>query len=197
MPSHGTGEDHAFEVAPSGHEVFHLVAVGDAGHVLLDDGAVVQNLGDVVAGGSDQLDSARVGRVVGARSGECGQEGVMHVDDAGRVVIDEVGGENLHVAGQDNEFNVVAGEDFKLAGLGLAARGCGDRDMFKRDAVKGGQILNRQMIGHDDRNLAPQLAGAPAVEQVGHAVQILRAEEGDAGTRFGGGEFSVHAQFGG
>ena len=68
VPAHGAGEDHALQVAAPGDEIFHLVAVGDARHVLLDDGAVVEHLGDVVAGGADELDAARVGRMIRPRA---------------------------------------------------------------------------------------------------------------------------------
>jgi hypothetical protein len=74
VPADGAGKDDALEVAAAGDEVFHLVAVRDACHVLLDDGAVVEHFGDVVAGGADQLDAARVGSMVGPRSGEGGKK---------------------------------------------------------------------------------------------------------------------------
>ena len=59
MPLHGAGQGDALEVAALGEQVLDVVAVGDAGDVLLDDGAVVQDFGDVVAGGADELDAAR------------------------------------------------------------------------------------------------------------------------------------------
>ena len=70
VPADGAGEDDAFEVAAAGDEVFDLVAVADAGDVLLNDGAVVEEVGDVVAGGADELDSAGVCGVVGAGADE-------------------------------------------------------------------------------------------------------------------------------
>jgi hypothetical protein len=58
----------------------------DADHVLLDDRALVELAGDVVAGGADQLDAAGVGLVVGLGADEAGQEAVVDVDDLARVV---------------------------------------------------------------------------------------------------------------
>ena len=47
------------------HQVFHVVAVRDAGDFLLDDRAVVQHFGDVVAGGANQLHATGKGAVIG------------------------------------------------------------------------------------------------------------------------------------
>ena len=58
MPANGSGEHDAFQIAPLLDQVFELIAVRDAGDVLLDDRSVVENLGYVVAGRADQLDAA-------------------------------------------------------------------------------------------------------------------------------------------
>jgi hypothetical protein len=59
VPANGAGENDALEVATSGDKIFNLIAMGDAGDVLLNDRAVVENVGYVMAGRADQLDSAR------------------------------------------------------------------------------------------------------------------------------------------
>jgi hypothetical protein len=74
VPAHGAGENQAFEVAALLNQVGELVVLRDAGDVLLDDGAFVEDFGDVMAGGADQLDSACKGSVVGAGSGEGGEK---------------------------------------------------------------------------------------------------------------------------
>ena len=56
------------------------VAVPDALHVLLDDRALVELLGDVVGGRADQLDAALVRVAVGLGAGERRQERVVDVD---------------------------------------------------------------------------------------------------------------------
>jgi hypothetical protein len=53
MPADGTREDNFFEIAAFADEVFDSVAVGDADDVLLDDGPVIEDFRDVVAGGAD------------------------------------------------------------------------------------------------------------------------------------------------
>src|SRR6516225_9850755 len=65
VPADCAGKHDFFEVAALLEEVFHRIAVRDADHVLLDDGAIVEYLGNVVAGRSDQFDPALEGLVVG------------------------------------------------------------------------------------------------------------------------------------
>jgi hypothetical protein len=51
------------------------------------------------------------------RSGECGQERVVDVDDAARIGVDEVRREHLHIAGEDDEVDRVLGEQGELRGF--------------------------------------------------------------------------------
>ena len=57
----GAGEHGLLHVAALADEILDLVAVGNAHHVLFDDGAVVEDGGDVVAGGADQFRAALEG----------------------------------------------------------------------------------------------------------------------------------------
>ncbi len=63
--------------------------------------------------------------------------------------------------------------------------------------MERGELLDFAVIRNDEGNLADQFAGAPAVQQVGHAMQILRAEEGDARPARARGQLPVHAELGG
>jgi hypothetical protein len=67
VPAHGAGEDDAFKVASARDEVFDLVAMGDAGYILLDDRSVIEEAGDVVACRADKFDAARGPRDRAAR----------------------------------------------------------------------------------------------------------------------------------
>jgi hypothetical protein len=64
VPLDGAREHHTLQVAALPDERGELVVLGDAGDILLDDGAFVQGCGDVVAGGADELDAAGEGGVV-------------------------------------------------------------------------------------------------------------------------------------
>ena len=69
-----SGEDEPLDVAADPLQVLDLIAVADPGHVLIDDRAAVELLGDVVGGRTDQLDAALVGAAVGVRADEGGGE---------------------------------------------------------------------------------------------------------------------------
>ena len=56
VPAHGAGEHDLLEVAAFADKIVDGVAVRDADYVLLNDGAVVKDFSDVVAGGADQFD---------------------------------------------------------------------------------------------------------------------------------------------
>jgi len=77
----GAGEDDLFQVFALADEVAHGVLVVHVEDVLGDDGTLVELCGHVVAGGTDDFHPAVVGGVVGAGTGEGGEEGVVDVDD--------------------------------------------------------------------------------------------------------------------
>ena len=173
VPAQCAGEHDAFQIATARDEVFYLVAMRDAGYILLDDGAVVEDAGDVMAGRADELDAARVSCVIGPRSNERGQKRVMHVDDRGWIAGDEIFGEDLHVAREDDEFDAQLFEQGKLPCFGFGARFCRYRDVFESNAVERRELFHRAMVGDDDCDFAGQFIGADSMQQVRDAVQIL------------------------
>jgi hypothetical protein len=80
MAAHGACQHQRFGIAAQPHQFARRHRVVHAGHVLFDDRAFVQILGDVVRGGADDLDPARVRLVVRLRALEAGQEAVVDVD---------------------------------------------------------------------------------------------------------------------
>ena len=72
VPTNGTGEDHFFKVAPFFHQVFKGIAMRDARDALFDDGAFVEDFGDIVRGGADEFNAALIGLVMGFRADESG-----------------------------------------------------------------------------------------------------------------------------
>src|SRR6185437_16211702 len=65
VPGHRPGQDLCLDVPAGLGEALRGERVVYPDHVLLDDRALVQVRGDVVGGGADQLDAARVGLMVG------------------------------------------------------------------------------------------------------------------------------------
>ncbi len=104
MPADGPGEHDFFKIAAFLYEVFYGVPVGDTHHVLFNDWAVVENVGDVVAGSANQFDTPLERLVIRFRSHESRQERMVNVDDFLRKGVDEVFRKNLNdarnVAGQ-------------------------------------------------------------------------------------------------
>ncbi len=134
-----------------------------------------------MARGSDELDSAIKGGVVGLCTDEGGQEGVMDVDDLIGVGGDEVRGEDLHVAREDDKVDALLGEQreggFFLLLFVLARDGedvVGDVE-FVRDAA---HVL---VIADDERDFYIPFTGGVASEQVKEAVGYLGDKECHAG----------------
>ncbi len=71
VPAHGAGENYLFQVAAFANEILDGIAVGNTDDVLFNDGTIVQNFGDVVAGCANQLDTTFESLMVRA----CADEG--------------------------------------------------------------------------------------------------------------------------
>ena len=84
--------------------------MGDSLDLLLDDGAGVQVSGDVVAGGADEFHAAFVCLAVGICANEGGQEGVVDVDDFPGELLAEAVGQDLHEAGEHDQFHILVDE---------------------------------------------------------------------------------------
>jgi hypothetical protein len=82
VEAHGPGENQSLQFSPLTHHVFDRVAMRDSAHVLFDDGALVQLRRHIMGCGTNDLDPALLGLLVGARACEGGQERVVDVDDA-------------------------------------------------------------------------------------------------------------------
>src|SRR5689334_14217710 len=110
MPADGTREHNFLQVAALLNHVLHSIAVGNAGHVLLDNWPLVEGRSHVMAGGADQLYAALKSLVVGLGANKRGKEGVMNIDHAQQIMADEFRAEDLHIAREDNQVQVVAQE---------------------------------------------------------------------------------------
>ena len=72
-------------------------------HVLLDDGAIVENFGDVMAGGADEFHTAFESLMMRFAADKRRQERMMDVDDVvRRILADKIPGQNLHVTRQND-----------------------------------------------------------------------------------------------
>ena len=83
MPPDGSREHNFFDVAALADEILDSVAMVDADDILFDDGAIVEDMSDVVSGRANQLHSALKRLMVGLSTDECRQKGMVNIDDVG------------------------------------------------------------------------------------------------------------------
>ena len=74
VPTYGSREHNFLEVAPLLHHILKSVFVRNSLNALLNDGSVVEYLGDVMCGRADELDAALVGLQVRPGAHKRGQE---------------------------------------------------------------------------------------------------------------------------
>src|ERR1700737_4611027 len=89
MPADRAREHGAFGVPSFANHVGERITVRDAYDVLLDDGTLVEDTRDIVAGGADELDAPLVRPVVWPRADESGQKRVVDVNHPVRVSVDK------------------------------------------------------------------------------------------------------------
>jgi hypothetical protein len=153
------------------------MAVRGADHVLLDDRALVEVGGRVVGGGADQLHAALVGLVIGPPPAEGRQEGVVDVDHGPPELREELLREHLHVAGEHDEVDALLAQQRELALLLLALVLLPDREDAIGDPELPRDPLEIRVVAHDQRDLAAELPGLVAQEQVVEAVVGARDED--------------------
>lgn len=129
------GQCELFQVSPFAYEIANVVTMGDLGHGLMDNGALVKIGGGVVGRGPDQLDTLFVRLVVGLGAGEGGKKGVMDIDNGFAEGIEEDAGQDLHVSSHDDQLDPVLLEEGKLLGFGFRLRFFGYWNVFERNAV--------------------------------------------------------------
>ena len=172
VEANGLREDATLHVLTERHHVRRRIGVRDAGDVLLDDRPLVQVGGHVVGGRADQLDAAIVSLRVGARALERGQERVVDVDDAALHGAAHLVGEDLHVAGQDNELHVFGGDEVEELALRLGLRILRDGNIQEGDAVELRDGRQVRVVADDRNHIDGQALGLLAVQEVGEAVPL-------------------------
>src|SRR5581483_8649461 len=102
------GENNFLEIAAFTDQVLDSVAMRHADDILFNDGPVIENFGDIVARGADQLHATLKCLVVRTGAHECREERMMDVNDPLRIAVNELIGENLHVPGQDHKVRLIS-----------------------------------------------------------------------------------------
>lgn len=138
--------------------------------ILLDNRPLVQIARHKVRRSPYDLDAAVVGLMVGFRAFERGQEGVVDIYYPAGHCGAEARGEDLHVAGEDDEVDFVLGDEGEDLGFLLGFCVGGDGEVVEGDVVGCGQrgvvSVVRDDEGHGDGELRDGLAEEEVVEAV-------------------------------
>lgn len=196
-PFHRSRQNLAFNIGAFLDQILRAHTVVDAGHTLLDDGALVQVSRNEMRRRTDDLDAALVCLVVGLGSLEGWQKAVVDVDDLPTHGLAQHRRQDLHVAGQDDQLNVVLPHQLEDLALLLRLGVLGDGEMVELDAVAPGQGLELGVVRHDDGDLDPQLARLGPEQQVVEAVPDLGHHDEHAGFLRHRPDLVVHMNLGG
>src|SRR3546814_9706374 len=102
----------------------------------------------------------------------------MDVDAAPGQLRRQTVGENLHVAGEDDQIGPGLADDVTQLLLLLELGALRDGQVMERNSVEVQMRIGREGVVRDDAaDVHLDLADAPAVEQVGEAVVEVRSEE--------------------
>lgn len=178
-------EDIALDIATSVGQLLGAHTVVHTDDVLLNDRALIEVAGDEMGSSTDNLDTAVVSLVVRLGTLEGRQEGVVDVDDAAGHGFAELGRQDLHVAGEHNQVNVVLGGQLEDLAFLLGLGGCGHWEVVEGDVVGCGERREVGVVGDDQGDLNAELTGGLAEEKVVQAVADLGDHHQDAGLLVG------------
>ena len=149
-------------------------------HVLLDDGALVQVVGDEVGGGADELDAAIERLTIGSGPDEGGQEGVVDVEDLARIGLDETRCQHPHVLRQDHIIGLVAVYDGPHLLLVFGAAQVVMADGVERNVELASQLCQGVVVADHRHYVHVQSAGVVLHQDVAEAVGLLGHQDDDA-----------------
>lgn len=104
----------------------------------------------------------------------------MNVDDAALHGAADLVGEDLHVARQDDETNVLGGDQVEELALRLGLRVLRDGDVQEGDAVELGDGRQVRVVTDDRDHVDGQALRLLAVQEVGQAVTLARHHDDGA-----------------
>src|ERR1700691_2501234 len=104
---------------------------------------------------------------------------MMNIDDLLLITSHELGGENLHIPGQHDEFNLVFLEQRELLLFRSSLMRRADRNVMKGHVVEMGQITSVFVITDHQRDMTRQLSNLMAIEKIDKAMLITGNEDCD------------------
>jgi hypothetical protein len=184
----------ALDVTALVHELLGTHSMVGSRHALLNNRTLIQIRSDKVCGSSNNLDTALESLVVRLGALERRQERVVDVDYLAGHDLAQLWRQNLHVAGQDDELDLVLGDEVEDLRLLLLLGVFGDGQVVELDAVALGERLELGVVGNYDGDFDAELLRLVAEEQVVQAMADLGHHDQDARLLGHGVNFVVHLQ---
>ena len=166
-------EHSAFCVLALRDLIFNCVGMVNDLDVLRDNWSFVQVRRDIMRGGTNHFDAPFIGPMIGLCALEPGQEAVVNVDDAAIELAAKLVGQDLHVAREDNEIDLLLFNHRKQFCLLVQLCFWRDRQIVKRNALMLCPTLPAHMIGNDARHIHWQPRGRGPVQKIVQAVPAL------------------------
>ena len=120
---------------------------------------------------------------------------MVDVDDFISVIADEIVGENLHVPGEDDKFDLVLGQQLQLRPLLFLLVVAVDRKEMEIDAELAGHRFKIGVIADNQGDFHIDLFGFPSRQDIVEAVGQLGDEDGHPGGLVGEVQLPFHAVF--
>lgn len=155
----GGSKNITLDITASMGQLLGAHPVVDPHDILLNNRALIQIASNKVGRSANDLDTAVISLVVGLGALERGQETVMDVDDAPGHGLAQGRREDLHVAGQDDQVDVVFARQVQDLGFLLRLGVGGDGEVVEGDVVGGGERSEVRVVGDDQWHFNAELAG--------------------------------------
>src|SRR5690606_2700047 len=171
------GNYHFFHIFTEANEVFDIIAMTYAHHVLFDDRTSVQFFGYIVASCTNEFDPANCSLVIWTGSNKGRQKAVMNIDHPARILLAEAGGQYLHITSQDNTICILflhqTSNLVKSRSLVLRV----DRNMMEGNTMPLDHAAQIFMVGNNTGDFTVQFATVKTMQQICQAVGLPAGHE--------------------
>ncbi len=120
---------------------------------------------------------------------------MVDVDDLPGHLLAELVGENLHIAGQHDQFGAALAHEVEQLRFGLRFVFLGHPDVVEGDVVVHDDLLVVEMVGDDADDVDWQGADLPAIEQVVQAMAETRDHQQDLHALLAAVKLEVHVKW--
>ncbi|MNJ59147.1 hypothetical protein D3C77_548140 [compost metagenome] len=151
MPFHCACQYNSLNRAADALQLPNVITMADALNVLLNNWAAIQLFRYVMGCSADDLHAAIISLRVWLASDEGGQEGMVDINNAVPVRIDQSRRQDLHISGQYNQvyFSI---NQLQLLLLGLSFGVRGNRNMIERNSERFDIFFIVRMVADDHGN---------------------------------------------